>query len=118
MSFTKKKKKTGTARKHHPFEKELGEITRGNSNIKPKHTLSAGRGPSTSSSSDDTLPKETDPPKCFKEKRKRPRSELTDFLREESEKQDQRFKLIMDQMKKMQEKKLELFRQIFGSKKD
>lgn len=61
-------------------------------------TLSSAAGPSTSSSSDDTLPKETDSPKCFKEKRKRPRSELTDFFREESEKQDQKFKLIIDQM--------------------
>lgn len=64
-------------------------------------TLSLAAGPSTSSSSDDTLPKETDSPKCFKEKRKRPRSELTDFFfREESEKQDQKFKLFMDQMEK------------------
>lgn len=64
-------------------------------------TLSSAAGPSTSSSSDDTLPKETDSPKCFKEKRKRPRSELTDFFfREESEKQDQKFKLFMDQMEK------------------
>lgn len=63
-------------------------------------TLSSAAGPSTSSSSDDTLPKETDSPKCFKEKRKRPRSELTDFFREEAEKQDQKFKLFMDQMEK------------------
>lgn len=93
-------KKTGATRKHRPFEKKLGEITKGNPNIKPKHTLSSVAGPSTSSSSDDTLPKETDPPKCFKEQRKRPRSELTDFLREVSEKQDQRFKLFMDQIEK------------------
>lgn len=94
-------KKTGTARKHHPFEKDLGEITKENPNIKPKQTLSSAAGPSTSSSSDDPIPKETDHPKCFKEQRKRPRSELTDFLGEESEKQDQRFKLFMDQMEKI-----------------
>lgn len=41
-------------------------------------TLSSAAGPSTS---DDTLPKETDSPKCFKEKRRRPRSELTNFER-------------------------------------
>lgn len=110
--------KTGTARKHRPFEKELGEITRGNPNMRPKHTLSSAAGPSNSSSSDDTLPKETDQPKCFKEQRKRPGSELTAFLREESETQDQRFKLFMDQMEKELEKKLGLFREIFGSKKD
>lgn len=49
-------------------------------------TLSSAAGPSTSSSSDDTLPKETDSPKCFKEKRKRPRSELTDFFLERNQK--------------------------------
>lgn len=89
-------KKTEAIRKHQPFEKELGEITKGNPNIKPKHTLSSAAGPSTSFSSDDTLPKETVPLKFFKEQRKSPRSEFTDFLREESEKQDQRFKLFMD----------------------
>lgn len=46
-------------------------------------TLSSAAGPS---SSDDTLPKETDSPKCFKEKRKRPRSELTDFFLERNQK--------------------------------
>lgn len=71
-------------------------------------TLSSAAGPSTSSS-DDTLPKETDSPKCFKEKRKRPRSELTDFFREESEKQDQKFKLFMDQMDKCRKRSLGKF---------
>lgn len=79
-------------------------------------TLSSAAGPSTSSSSDDTLPKETDSPKCFKEKRKRPRSELTDFFLERNQKNRIR-NLSCSWIKwKMQEKKLELFREIYWIK--